>query len=684
VRLKRTLPALLAAAAMAAALGVPSALAAGAPEVTATWVTTVTTNSANLRAEVDPNGLSTTYHFEYVTNSAFQVSGFAGAVKAPAGADVAVGSGETPVAVLQHIGGLTPATSYRYRVVANNGGGTATGPTRPLQTDEVGPVFSLPDGRGWEVVSPLDKNGGQIAAPEALFGGGVLQAAAQGGAVTYGSASSFGSAEGAPGASQYLSRRSAGGWSTENVTLPLLAGSDPPEADGGVPFRLFSGDLAGALVANGGRYYLRDNTDGSLAALPSGTEVAGASDDLAQVVLSSQLNLYRYSAAGLEQINILPGDSQGTPGATLAAGGGAGALSPTRAYFELEGNLYLREGGETEQVDAGAGGGGSFEAASADGTVAFFTKAGHLYRHLAPAGSLTDLTPGGGVQGVLGASADGSAVYYLTAAGLFRWNQGATTEVAAAADASNYPPATGAARVSADGSHLAFLSSVELSGYDSAGNSEVYLYSATADSLTCASCNPSGERPLGPSSIPGAVRNGLAIQLYKPRVLSADGNRLFFDSADSLVPQDTDNEPDVYQWEAQGKGSCATAGGCVNLISSGRSDEGATFLDASADGSDIFFLTDGSLVAGDQGAIDVYDARVGGGFPVPEPPIPCVGDACQPVPGEVDDPTPATALTRPEGNPPLRFAKEKKQRKKHKHRKHRKHGHHQKKDRSPR
>jgi hypothetical protein len=137
---------------------------------------------------------------------------------------------------------------------------------------------------------------------------------------------------------------------------------------------------------------------------------------------------------------------------------------------------------------------------------------------------------------------------------------------------------------------------------------------------------------------------------YKPRALSADGNRLFFDSFDALVVQDTNNDRDVYQWQAQGSGSCVTPGGCVNLISNGQATEGALFLDASADGADAFFLTDASLVVTDPGETDVYDARVGGGFPAPIVPIACLGDACQVVPGEPEDPTAGTGFYRPEGN----------------------------------
>jgi hypothetical protein len=137
-------------------------------------------------------------------------------------------------------------------------------------------------------------------------------------------------------------------------------------------------------------------------------------------------------------------------------------------------------------------------------------------------------------------------------------------------------------------------------------------------------------------------------------VLSANGKRVFFDSRDALSLADTDGAPDAYEWEAPGEGSCAAAGGCASLISSGRSAGGARFIDASAGGADAFFLTEGSLVKSDPGAADLYDARVGGGFPDPIPPIACEGDACQPLPSPPVDPTLTTLLAGP-GNPSIRF-----------------------------
>jgi hypothetical protein len=564
-------------------------------------------------------------------------------------------------------------------------------------------ALTLPDGRGWEMVSPVEKNGGEVQLPGTIFGGGVLQAAPDGGSITFSSKASFAEPQAASSAGQYVSRRSETGWSTENVTTPADAGAfgDPPD---GVPYQLFSETLDRGLIAAPRRcaaapcehaFELRSTLGGGLT--PSVEEpdlrFAGATPDLDQVVLSTcaaltpeatqappapapcdpaETNLYAWSEAGLRLINVLPGEAQGTPGAGLASQAGAISAGGLRIYFEDAGNLYLREAGHTAQVDGAAavGGGGTFQTTAADGSIAFFTKAGHLYRYDAIGGTTTDLTLAGEVIGVLGASADGSYLYFLTAAGLELAHAGSVTAVAAAADASNYPPATGTARVAADGT-LAFVSSAPLkAGYDNGGFPEVYVYSPTTATLACASCNPRNVRPIGAAGIPGAVANGsgaTATDAYKPRVLAAAGNRLFFDSADALVTEDTNSVSDVYEWDADGVGGCPRVVGCIALISSGRSAEGATFVDASADGADAFFITDGSLVPSDPGGDDLYDARIGGGFPVAEAPLACIADACQPIPAAPEDPTPGTALYRPEGNPPVKLPKAKKHQKKKRH-----------------
>lgn len=712
---------------MVAVLATPATpAAAAAPTIRATWSTDVTATSANLRAEINPGGLSTDFRFEYLTRSAYLNNGesFTGASATPE-AFLGFGTGYEPAFV--HVGGLAPSTAYEYRVVATNSssppGGTA-GEPRSLTTEEPSPSLGLPDARGWELVSPLEKNGGAIQGFGQNRGGGVLQAAAQGGAITYSSASSFGEApEGAPPASQYIARRVAAGWASENITAPTLSGVYGTEPIG-VPYQTFSEDLANGLMLNGVHcrgegsgcpvdapalsgsgapsgyqdYYLRDSAGGGFAALLSESNdgflhlepedfylaFAGASPDLTHVVLSTcakltesaieapgsegcdltKPNLYEWSGGGLSLVNV-------APGAELAAPSGAISSDGSRVYFTEGGKLYRREGPFVVQVDEAQAGGGQFQAATPDGEEAFFTKSGHLYRFREGEGltNTIDLTPAGGVKGVLGVSRDGSTVYYQDAGGLERLREGTTTTVAAGAEAaqeSDWPPATGTARVAADGEDVLFLSRAPLTGYDNTDqstgepDSEVYLW-RSAGGLRCISCNPTQERPLGPSRIPGAESNGRAeafgpgsirTDSYKPRALSSDGHRLFFDSADSLVPTDTDNRPDVYEWEAQGEGNCSKAAGCLALVSSGRGADGATFVDASSDGSDAFFVTTESLIPADPGSQDLYDARVGGGFPEPPPPLECAGDACQPLPQAPEDPTVGTTIPGP-GNPPL-------------------------------
>lgn len=725
-----------------------STLAAG-PTVKAGFVTDVNSTAATLRAEINPNGVSSAYRFEYISQAAFEVNlsavppreGFFGALNAPISGSAPLGAGSVPVAVNQHLGGLTPLSAYRYRVNANSSGGTSIGPEHSFTTQESAPVFHLPDGRAWEMVSPLDKDGGAIQKPGTLFGGGDFQAAAGGSVFAYSSATAFAAAKSAPPASQYLSTRAGSGWTTQNVSPPVDSASygDTPD---GVPYRLFSEGLTGSVLFGGDpcrgvagclepsaplpgsgaplgypELYLRQSATGAYQALISAADLShasvtpehleaklvGASPDLSHLVLStcaaltanatevssgpgecnpSAQNLYGWSGGGLELLNLLPGDSTGTPGAVIAASLGAISADGSRVYFTTleDGALYLREaGGPTKLLPETVGGGTAFQAASTDGALAYFIAGSRLYRYSAQGEASADLTPGGGVSGVLGASDSGDTVYFQDAAGLERWKEGASTQVAAGAAAAmsaNFPPATGAARVSSEGGHLAFLSEAEITDYENAGATELYLYGPSlgggAPQLICASCNPTGERPEGPTSLPGAPSNGSLSLPYKPRALSADGRRLFFESSDDLALQDTNHRSDVYQWEARAEGDCNRTPGCVNLISSGRSPEGASFLDASADGSDAYFLTDGPLVSSDPGSIDVYDAKVGGGFPEGTKPIPCAADACQALPPTPEDPTPGTLLKGPE-NPPPHFSKEKKHKPKHHKKKHKKH-----------
>ncbi len=658
-----------------AGAGPTGAVAAGPPQVLAAWSAEVGSSSARLQAEVDPNGAFAYYRFEYLTEAAYQVNlgkgadGFAGAVTLPGGEGGPLGAAPGALTVSLQLSSLAPQTAYRYRVSAHNSAGTTDGAALSFITFGLSSSL-LADGRGWEMVSPVEKNGGGVAVPGALFGGGLLQAAAGGGGIAFASATSFGpDAAGAPPGSQYLSRRSATGWSTADVSASLASGAygSSPE---GVPYQLFSADLARGLMlephrcaageACPRRYSLREGSV-TLATSPTTDDLrfAGASADLRHVVLSTcralspdatevtlgsgcdpqATNLYDWSGGALRLINLLPGQALGSPGARLAEAASSVSGDGSRVYFTLGGNLYLRQGAQTKQVDTAAGGGGKLLDATPDGSLAFYAKDGDLYRYDASPATSTAL----GVEGV-----------------------------------------EGPLDATPDGHRLAFVSTAPLTGYDNtdllsgAADSEVYLSNGAGGDLDCVSCNPTGERPIGPSSIPAARPNGgesSSFGGHKPRALAVGGDRVFFDSADALVPADTNGAPDVYQWEAQGSGSCTGSGGCLSLVSSGRGEGGASFADASADGADAFFLTARSLVGGDPGSVDLYDARVGGGFPEPPASIACEGDACQVIPAEPGDP-PLNTLVAGPGNPKPRYIKLKRETKKrpHRHRRHHNHG----------
>lgn len=313
---------------------------------------------------------------------------------------------------------------------------------------------------------------------------------------------------------------------------------------------------------------------------------------------------------------------------------------------------------------------------------------------------LTDLTPETKGQSaevarsVLGASEDGSYVYFAAGGvlgdgaqhgavpglceyksdglcNLYEYHEGKITFIATLSDedandwgliggndgvsgSDGENMAAMEARVSPDGHYLAFMSSRPLTGYDTRDaisgkpDQEVYLYDAVSKRLVCASCDPTGSRPIGveeadfttfgkeprpnlvgvlsfggvPTSIaanlaPSAELNEDGSSLYQPRALS-DGGRLFFNAIDPLVPQAVNGQEDVYEYEPEAMGSCTASsvtfssrsGGCVSLISSGSSPEESAFLDASEGGGDVFFLTAAKLAAADYDtSYDIYDAH---------------------------------------------------------------------------
>jgi DNA-binding beta-propeller fold protein YncE len=228
------------------------------------------------------------------------------------------------------------------------------------------------------------------------------------------------------------------------------------------------------------------------------------------------------------------------------------------------------------------------------------------------------------------------------------------------------------AELAADGQSLIFMSGRKLTSYRNVNIHgecgggiqkpthsciEIYRYSAQSGQIACASCNPSGAPPVKAKDAPN--QEGRATYLpgdfgsitHQRRLISANGDRVFFNSDQALAPEDANGVQDVYQWEAPGTGSCtagssANGGGCVSLLSGGTSTSGSLLLDASESGDDAFFVTRAGLVPGDKDEKpDVYDVREGGGFPVAAQPKVCVeGEPGCPSRSASSAPAPTLAL----------------------------------------
>jgi hypothetical protein len=113
------------------------------------------------------------------------------------------------------------------------------------------------------------------------------------------------------------------------------------------------------------------------------------------------------------------------------------------------------------------------------------------------------------------------------------------------------------------------------------------------------------------------------------RAVSEDGARVVFTTSEPLSEAVGNGLSNAYIWHE----------GSVSSISTGSASAPVNTVLISSSGRDVFFTTTQGLVPQDtDGQQDVYDARIGGGFPPPPPePQLCKGDACQ---GPLTNPAP--------------------------------------------
>ena len=134
------------------------------PIVSNTGVSSITTTSAVLGGGVDPNKEPTTYRFEYGLSASY------GSQTAPG----SLAKDHTVHPVSAAIGGLDPATSYHFRLVATNKHGTTRGPDRTFTTLTTGTPGPGP------APGPAPPQGDSEPTPEPKLGTSVLVAPSRG------------------------------------------------------------------------------------------------------------------------------------------------------------------------------------------------------------------------------------------------------------------------------------------------------------------------------------------------------------------------------------------------------------------------------------------------------------------------------------------------------------------------
>ncbi len=710
-----------------------------APEIAKELAVEVTASEAKLGATINPGGIQTTYRFEYGTTTAYGHStpvpeGSAGeglSLRTLYGSANALAPGATyhyRVVAVNELGTVTGPDETFATLSAE----AAACPNEQFRT---GFSARLPDCRAYELVTPPTKTSMQIAKIPS-------SPSADGNATPF---STFDPLPGAPtGSYNYVATRGPAGWVSEDI-MPLESYSGAICAGFGNGLISYSDVTSRALIHFGaearaddpkgeqlgkqecnvqglqaapgeplgyesllvrdgatGEYRLVNAVEAGVASAPEDPDFDGASADLSDIVFTEKapltslappgtVNLYESRDGAVRLAGVLP-DGTPTVASVPEVGETANVVTAqdggvSDVVFTAVGRLYVRVNGERtvaldETQGPGAGGGGTFQVASSDGSTFLFTdtsrltadstaQAGEpdLYQCVLPPKAtkcgLRDLTvaePGEHAD-VIAVSAfgsrDSSHVYFVAGGvlatnkrehkdaeghtvveqaqagqrNLYLWSAGTTTFIAH--DSENEGVRLGRGIASPDGSWFAFNSTRSLTGYDNRPTDggfpvgEIYVFDAATDELECASCKPDGAPPpkrgLGLEqevlAEGGSNTGGASVDLEGESRQVSNGGRVFFLSAEALLPSDTNGETDVYEYH-----------GALSLITSGTASSHVRLVGASESGSDVFFTSQQALVPQDTqpGALLLYDARVAGGL-LSEPSFaPCTtADACR-------------------------------------------------------
>lgn len=245
-----------------------------APSITDQFATAVESEAATVEANINPHSSPTTYFVQWGTGRCSE-GACTSLQPLPPGAPLGSESSSVVTTAGVTLLGLAPETTYHYRFVARTrlegsgeevevvgvggvpgtDGAEASFTTPPLplsprincpnQAFRVGRSARLSDCRAYEMVSPVDKAGGDIRVLPTItnFPAGLDQSSLSGDRMTYSSYRPFGDAQAAPFTVQYLATRGGTGWTSEAISpprgMPLTATAHLAESE----YKLFGADL---------------------------------------------------------------------------------------------------------------------------------------------------------------------------------------------------------------------------------------------------------------------------------------------------------------------------------------------------------------------------------------------------------------------------------------------------------
>ncbi len=400
-------------------------------------------------------------------------------------------------------------------------------------------------------------------------------------------------------------------------------------------------------------------------------------------------SIYAWDGNGLELVDVDNGGNLlSTCGSTIPQANGMATSGSRRVFFTTPAacgggteKVYVAdlETGDTTEIsaslctrlDCNAAADVSFAGATADGHYAYMTttqqlvdadedEGRDLYRYNADTGSLTMISGavpaefGDAVNGLVFLSENDESVYFRMVEPLLPGEEpkdrkervflvdGSGLHLAAKAQINS--PAE--FQASANGSRALFVTETPLAAGDTDHQGDAYLYDAANGQVTWVSVGPSG----GNAELPVRIETSAPLSRWEfqygdtklYRAMDAAGDRLFFQTDESLVPEDTNNTADVYElWN-----------GDLGLVSPGNQPLRSDFAGVSRDGQTVVFGTNASLVGRDNDgeSRDLYVARIGGGFPEPPPPAASCDNASCPIPlgDRLATPTPPS-LNRTQG-----------------------------------